>query len=95
MGITHKNYKLMKTLKEIHAEANRYAPDNEALRDAFVNGARFMATGKYYKEKPMSPKENEVDPYCKPFLLMWRTRLFQVPYQMVPENNIECTLSLI
>lgn len=50
----------MKTLKEIHAEANRYAPDNEALRDAFVNGARFMATGKYYKEKPMFPKENEV-----------------------------------
>lgn len=47
----------MKTLKEIHAEANRYAPDNEALRDAFVNGARFMATGKYYKEKPMFPKE--------------------------------------
>ena len=51
----------MKTLKEIHAEANRYAPDNEALRDAFVNGARFMATGKYYKEKPMFPKENEVE----------------------------------
>lgn len=47
----------MKTLKEIHAEANRYAPDNEALRDAFVNGARFMATGKYYKEKSMFPKE--------------------------------------
>ena len=51
----------MKTLKEIHAEANRYAPDNEALREAFVNGARFMATGKYYKEKPMFPKENEVE----------------------------------
>lgn len=51
----------MKTLKEIHAEANRYAPDNEALRDAFVNGARFMATGKYYKEKSMFPKE-EVKP---------------------------------
>lgn len=49
----------MKTLKEIHAEANRYAPDNEALREAFVNGARFMATGKYYKEKPILPKENE------------------------------------
>lgn len=49
----------MKTLKEIHAEANRYAPDNEALRDAFVNGARFMATGKYYKEKPMFPKEED------------------------------------
>ena len=51
----------MKTLKEIHAEANRYAPDNESLREAFVNGARFMATGKYYKEKPMFPKENEVE----------------------------------
>lgn len=51
----------MKTLKEIHAEANRYAPDNEALREAFVNGARFMATGKYYKEKPIFPKENEVE----------------------------------
>lgn len=51
----------MKTLKEIHAEANRYAPDNEALREAFVNGARFMATGKYYKEEPMFPKENEVE----------------------------------
>lgn len=51
----------MKTLKEIHAEANRYAHDNEALREAFVNGARFMATGKYYKKQPMFPKENEVE----------------------------------
>ena len=51
----------MKTLKEVYAEANRYAPDNEALRDAFVNGARFMVTGKYYKEKQMFPKENEVE----------------------------------
>lgn len=51
----------MKTLKEVIAESNNYAPDNEALRDAFVNGARFMATGKYYKEKPMFPKE-EVKP---------------------------------
>lgn len=51
----------MKTFKEIYAEANRYAPDNEALREAFVNGARFMATGKYYKEKPMFQKENEVE----------------------------------
>lgn len=50
----------MKTLKEIYAEANRYAPDNEVLREAFVQGARFMATGRYYKEKPMFPKENEV-----------------------------------
>lgn len=51
----------MKTLKEIYAEANRYAPDNKALRDAFVNGARFMATGKYYKEKPMFPKVDEFE----------------------------------
>lgn len=51
----------MKTLKEIYAEANRYAPDNEALREAFVQGARFMATGRYYKEQPMFPKENEVE----------------------------------
>lgn len=51
----------MKTLKEIYAEANRYAPDNEALREAFVNGARFMETGRYYKEQPMFPKENEVE----------------------------------
>lgn len=50
----------MKTLKEVIAEANKYAPDNEALREAFVQGARFMATGRYYKEKPMFPKENEV-----------------------------------
>ena len=61
MGITHKNYKLMKTLKEVIAESNKYAPDNEALRDAFVNGARFMATGKYYKEKPMFPKVDELE----------------------------------
>lgn len=47
----------MKTLKEVIAEANNYAPGNEAMRDAFVNGARFMVTGKYYKEKPMFPKE--------------------------------------
>lgn len=51
----------MKTLKEIYAEANRYAPDNEALREAFVQGARFMATGKYYKEKPMFPKVGELE----------------------------------
>ena len=51
----------MKTLKEVIAEANKYAPDNEAMRDAFVNGARFMITGRYYKEKPMFPKEDEVE----------------------------------
>lgn len=51
----------MKTLKEVIAEANNYAPDNEAMRDAFVNGARFMATGKYYKEKPMFPEVDEFE----------------------------------
>ena len=51
----------MKTLKGVIAEANKYAPDNEALREAFVQGARFMATGRYYKEKPMFPKEDEVE----------------------------------
>lgn len=51
----------MKTLKEVIAEANNYAPDNEAMRDAFVNGARFMVTGKYYKEKPMFPKVDEFE----------------------------------
>lgn len=51
----------MKTLKEIYAEAKKYAADNEALREAFVQGARFMATGRYYKEQPMFPKENEVE----------------------------------
>lgn len=50
----------MKTLKEVIAEANNYSPGNEALREAFVQGARFMITGRYYKEKPMFPKENEV-----------------------------------
>lgn len=51
----------MKTLKEVIAEANNYAPDNEAMRDAFVNGARFMVTGKYYKEKPMLPEVDEFE----------------------------------
>lgn len=51
----------MKTLKEVIAEANNYASDNEALREAFVQGARFMVSGKYYKEQPMFPKENEVE----------------------------------
>ena len=52
----------MKTLKEVIAKAKDYAPDNEAMREAFVNGARFMIAGKYYKEKPMFPKESEVEP---------------------------------
>lgn len=51
----------MKTLKEVIAEANKYALDNEALREAFVQGARFMATGRYYKEQPMFPKADEFE----------------------------------
>lgn len=51
----------MKTLKEVHEEALKYAPDNEEVRDAFVNGARFMVTGSYYKEKPMFPKVVELE----------------------------------
>ncbi len=39
----------MKTLKEIHAEARKYDPDSEPLQDAFVAGARWALTGKYYK----------------------------------------------
>lgn len=51
----------MKTLKEVHEEAMKYAPDNEEVRDAFVNGARFMVTGSYYNEKPMFPKVGELE----------------------------------
>ena len=40
----------MKTLAEIHAEAKNFAPDNEAMQDAFVQGARYALTSKYYKE---------------------------------------------
>lgn len=48
MGITHKNYKLMKTLKEINKAALGYS-DQEPLQDAFREGARYALTGKYYK----------------------------------------------
>lgn len=51
----------MKTLKEVHEEAMKYAPDNEEVRDAFVNGARFMITGRYYKDKTMFPKVDEFE----------------------------------
>lgn len=51
----------MKTLKEVHEEAMKYAPDNEEVRDAFVNGARFMVAGRTYKEKPMFPKVGELE----------------------------------
>ena len=38
----------MKSLKEISAKAKEYAPDREDLQDAFINGARYAITGKYY-----------------------------------------------
>lgn len=51
------------TLQEIHAEAKKYDPNSEPLQDAFVAGARFALTGKYYKSSDMfvqktdSPKQ--------------------------------------
>lgn len=39
----------MVTLEKIHAEAKNYSPECEPLQDAFIAGARWMATGKYYK----------------------------------------------
>lgn len=38
------------TLQQLHAEAKRFAPDDEAKQDAFVQGARYALTGRYYKE---------------------------------------------
>lgn len=38
----------MKSLKEISAKAEKYAPGREDLQNAFVNGARYAITGKYY-----------------------------------------------
>ena len=46
----------MKTLAEINAEAKKFAPDNEAMQDAFVQGARYALTGRYYKEANMYPE---------------------------------------
>nr|WP_297653318.1 hypothetical protein [uncultured Prevotella sp.] len=45
----------MKTLKEINAESKKYAPDDEGKREAFVQGARYALTGRYYKEASMYP----------------------------------------
>ena len=45
----------MKTLAEINAEAKRFAPDNESMQEAFVQGARYALTGRYYKEANMYP----------------------------------------
>ena len=43
----------MKTLKEINAEAKKYAPDDEGKQEAFIQGARYALTGRYYKEAPI------------------------------------------
>lgn len=46
----------MKTLKEIIAESKKYDP-SEPLQDAFVAGARFALTGKYYKPSELFKQE--------------------------------------
>jgi len=51
----------MKTLSEIHKEAKNYAPDSEPLQDAFVAGARWMATGQYYKPAELFNEHQTVD----------------------------------
>jgi len=51
----------MKTLAEINAEAKKYDQNSEPLQDAFVAGARWMATGKYYK--PSELFNNKQDKY--------------------------------
>ena len=43
----------MKTLAEINAEAKKYAPDDEGKQEAFIQGARYALTGRYYKEAPI------------------------------------------
>jgi len=40
----------MKTVKEINAEAKKFAPDDEAMQEAFIQGVRYALTGRYYKE---------------------------------------------
>lgn len=47
----------MKTLKEITAESKKYSVDREDLQDAFVAGARFALTGKYYRQLDISQVE--------------------------------------
>lgn len=46
----------MKTLAEINAEAKNYAPNDEGKQEAFVQGARYALTGRYYKEADMYPE---------------------------------------
>ena len=40
--------------KEIRQEAARYAKDDNARLEAFIAGAMFARTGKYYKEQNFS-----------------------------------------
>ena len=51
----------MKTLAEINAEAKNYSPDCEALQDAFVAGARWMTSGRYYKPAELFSEPQPVD----------------------------------
>lgn len=50
----------MKTLKEIRSEANKYS-ESEPLQDAFVAGARWALTGKYYKSSELFDNNAEVE----------------------------------
>ena len=50
----------MKTLKEIHSEANKYS-ECEPLQGAFVAGARWALTGKYYKPSELFNNNAEVE----------------------------------
>lgn len=51
----------MKTLKEIHSEANKYS-ESEPLQDAFVAGARWALTGKYYKPSELFENKEILNP---------------------------------
>ena len=51
----------MKTLKEIHSEAKNYS-ESEPLQDAFVVGARWAITGKYYKPSELFDNKEILDP---------------------------------
>ena len=50
----------MKTLKEIHSEANKYSK-SEPLQEAFVAGARWALTGRYYKPSELFNNNTEVE----------------------------------
>ena len=58
----------MKTLKEINAEAKKYAPDDEGKQEAFIQGARYALTGRYYKEINMFNPVSEQSEHICPIL---------------------------